>query len=285
MHHHRRQAFTVTEMLVAVMIIGVLISLLVPAISSFRASSKTAQCALNMQRLGQAILAYAQDNDGNLPPVKIDAGVVGYPQGEFWANLLVRAQYIAAPNALQDAASLKSMLRCPDGESDPFNDEKDPWPQGGDSRRDPRNFRGTSPRPSAGLAVRTWYQLNAAPVKIKPHPDYDAPFVAIRLRPGESGVPADPAYKRTIGQIRKSAEVVMATEGVVWNQGLTKPDPGGGPAVIAARHGKPTRDGKDAQTNILFFDGHVARFDTLMFAAAPNMHFRTGTIFHLADQE
>jgi len=63
----RAQGFTLVELLVVIAIIGVLISLLLPAIQAARESSRQVTCKNRLHQLGIALHAY-HDAEGNLPP-------------------------------------------------------------------------------------------------------------------------------------------------------------------------------------------------------------------------
>jgi len=64
---HRCSAFTLVELLVVIGIIGVLVSLLMPALSSARRQARVLQCAAKLRTLGQACLLHANTNRGYLP--------------------------------------------------------------------------------------------------------------------------------------------------------------------------------------------------------------------------
>ncbi|HQY88637.1 MAG TPA: type II secretion system protein [Tepidisphaeraceae bacterium] len=74
----RRHGFTLVELLVVIGIIGVLIALLLPAISGATRQSNKTKCASNLRQLGITLLNYAQTSQGWLFPVG-PAGPDGRP--------------------------------------------------------------------------------------------------------------------------------------------------------------------------------------------------------------
>ncbi len=56
--------FTLLEILATVVILGVLVALLMPAVSRATGQAQSAQCLSNMRTFGAGLLMYAADNDG-----------------------------------------------------------------------------------------------------------------------------------------------------------------------------------------------------------------------------
>lgn len=74
-----RSAFSLIELLVVIAIIAVLAAILIPTISSVRASANQTECVSNLRQLSSLYLLYVQDNNGKL--LKASDGVVN---GKYW---------------------------------------------------------------------------------------------------------------------------------------------------------------------------------------------------------
>jgi len=78
MSNPRQAAFTLMELLIVIAIIGILASLLVPAVSRTKEAGRSTICLNNLHQIGIGLVLYVQDNDNRLP-VMYDHGTNGVP--------------------------------------------------------------------------------------------------------------------------------------------------------------------------------------------------------------
>jgi prepilin-type N-terminal cleavage/methylation domain-containing protein len=104
--YFKHQAFSLVELVVVIGIIGMLIALLIPALSAARQDATSIQCASQLKQLGQAFAIYAVGNNGYLPPW---SGTHAFPSGSYgppledpglgWTELLM-SSYVSPKSAV-----------------------------------------------------------------------------------------------------------------------------------------------------------------------------------------
>ena len=90
MRTRRTHAFTLVELLVILLAVGVLIWLLRPALNNYREKHNRVECANNLRQLGIALLAYASDHNGHFPTAADNN--VDYTNA-YWYTALLARQY------------------------------------------------------------------------------------------------------------------------------------------------------------------------------------------------
>lgn len=100
----REKAFTLVELLVVIGIIAVLISVLLPALSSARRQATAVKCATQLREIGNAFQMYAMEHKGYYPPSQlqtasaaikynvdgVDYPVTGSSLGAYWFTFLAK---------------------------------------------------------------------------------------------------------------------------------------------------------------------------------------------------
>jgi prepilin-type N-terminal cleavage/methylation domain-containing protein/prepilin-type processing-associated H-X9-DG protein len=82
MRRRLSNAFTLIELLVVVAVIGILASLLLPALATAKKRARAVQCINNLKQIGDGTQMYAHDNENQL---QLDALI---PGSNTWATIL-----------------------------------------------------------------------------------------------------------------------------------------------------------------------------------------------------
>jgi prepilin-type N-terminal cleavage/methylation domain-containing protein/prepilin-type processing-associated H-X9-DG protein len=101
----KARGFTLVELLVVIGIIALLISILMPALSTARRNAQTVKCLSNLRQVGTAFQLYAADFKGAIPVVRQDIpdGVSPAKSNTYWMNYI--GPYVAKAKFGFDAST------------------------------------------------------------------------------------------------------------------------------------------------------------------------------------
>ena len=109
----RVRAFTLVEILVVITIVGILASLLIPALQKAMEKGATGVCMGNQRQIGLALLSCAKDNEGRLPNVYT---IIGATVQDQWRDKI--REYANLPVGKYAG---RDSLRCPSAKKTNFS--------------------------------------------------------------------------------------------------------------------------------------------------------------------
>ena len=111
------KGFTLTELLVVITIIVVLAALSTIGVSKLRSSARGATCTSNLRQIAAAMLSYATDKNGQLPPLEDRTGSGDGLKG-IWTNIVANGGYLPTTNTKSGLEGTNAgVWGCPDCES------------------------------------------------------------------------------------------------------------------------------------------------------------------------
>ena len=102
----KQTKFSLIELLIVIAIIGILASMLLPALSKARKSAQSASCKNNLKQIAQAVLVYGMDHENYAPADRFSLSSTSLQ----WHQTLDSLDYLA-----YESNNERSSYNCPNG--------------------------------------------------------------------------------------------------------------------------------------------------------------------------
>lgn len=100
------RAFSLSELLVVVVIISALMALSIPAVQDILKTARSTQCLSNLRSIASAVLTYASDNDGHFPSYISASNGQSWSQYRSWDYMI--KPYLGLPSDQPN-----KLFKCP----------------------------------------------------------------------------------------------------------------------------------------------------------------------------
>ncbi|MFT3789400.1 MAG: prepilin-type N-terminal cleavage/methylation domain-containing protein [Tepidisphaeraceae bacterium] len=247
-----RRAFTLVELLVVIGIIALLISILLPALTTSRATAMSVKCLSNLKQIGTGLVLYNTQNRGyNVPSYNMRYNTTASPAAtepplDGWACILDRDKVVTA-----GASTEMSVFNCPSAVPDSNVKEGSVlWPT-----RSPGAAGKETTDPTNGFnkILRVGYWINAENPIGRAANTWPAQRMYYTCSPGYG-----PLVDGSVMGLQKMSNIRHPTQLIVLADGIYAGRQGDVRATDAkCRIGYRHRNGKKLVANIAFADGHA----------------------------
>ncbi len=117
-----RRGMTLVEVIVVISMIGILVSLLLPAFQQARLRAKSSICLSNLHQLDLALAAYAQDHAGDFPTA-LDSFHYFMLSNDHSGTPVASGDLVDIQDALKPYVSDRRIFRCPMDRTEPWVDK------------------------------------------------------------------------------------------------------------------------------------------------------------------